>query len=70
MATIPTRDDADFAEQLTLAHDTERDIGLDTTALTPLAERIRAAFDAADATDRLEQSLITPLPDDDYPFAC
>lgn len=69
MTTIPTRDDADYAEQLTPANDTDLEMAWDTTASPPLAERIRVAFDTADTTDRLEQSLITPTPDDDYPFA-
>ncbi|ONM47981.1 hypothetical protein [Nocardia donostiensis] len=68
--TIPAFDHADFADQNTFAHDEDRDIGLDTTAVTPLAEKVRAAFDTAETTDRIEQSHITLLPnDDDYPFA-
>ncbi|MFD6162870.1 hypothetical protein ACFWF7_41475 [Nocardia sp. NPDC060256] len=69
MTTIPTRDDADYAEQLTTAYDLDHDAGLDTTALTPPPENIRTAIDPADTIDRIEQSLITPAPDDDYPFA-
>ncbi|MET8775385.1 hypothetical protein AB0H49_07315 [Nocardia sp. NPDC050713] len=70
MTTIPARDDADYADQRTLVHDADRHIGLDTRALHPLAERVRAAFDAADTTDRIEQSVRIPLPDEDeYPLA-
>ncbi|MCP2288436.1 hypothetical protein [Nocardia amikacinitolerans] len=65
MTTIPARDDADYAEQRALVHDADRHTGLDTRALHPLAERVRAAFDAADTTDRIDQAFITPLPDDD-----
>ena len=54
MTTIPTR-----TEQL-LPVTVGADLGPRTTAVPPLAERIRAAFDAADR-DR-----ITPIPDDDY----
>ncbi|WP_040787103.1 hypothetical protein [Nocardia pneumoniae] len=69
MAPIPSSNDADYAEQHTLVCATDQDTGLDTTALTPLAERIRAAFDSAETTDRIEQSFLTPLPDEDYPLA-
>ncbi|MBF6210023.1 hypothetical protein IU433_03285 [Nocardia puris] len=69
MTTIPTRDDADHADQQTVVHAADRDIGWDDGALPPLTERVRAGFDAADLTDRLDQALITPLPDDDYPLA-
>ncbi|WP_433634645.1 hypothetical protein [Nocardia sp. CA-120079] len=69
MTTIPTRDDADYAEQLTLAHETDRETCWDTWTVNPPVERIRTAFDGVDTTDRHEQSLMTPLPDDDYPFA-
>ncbi|GAA5089055.1 hypothetical protein [Nocardia iowensis] len=68
MTTIPAGNPADYAEQRIPVHDPEA-AGLDATALTPLAERIRRAFDSADIADRIEQSVITPLPDDDYPFA-
>ncbi|MFI9401311.1 hypothetical protein [Nocardia sp. NPDC052316] len=68
MTTIPAGNAADLAEQQVAVHDYDVPTGLDETAIPPLAERIRDAFEAADITDRIEQSLITPLPDDDYPF--
>ncbi|QBS41288.1 hypothetical protein [Nocardia sp. CS682] len=69
MTTIPAGSAADLAEQQAAVYDFDVPTGLDETAIPPLAERIRDAFEAADITDRIEQSLITPLPDDDYPFA-
>ncbi|KAA8889509.1 hypothetical protein F3087_11360 [Nocardia colli] len=70
MTTIPTRDEADYAEQLIPANpDRAADVGLDTTALTPPTEHLGGAFDTADLADRYEQSLIIPIPDDDYPLA-
>ncbi|MEV0711555.1 hypothetical protein [Nocardia aurea] len=69
MTTIPTRTDADRADQLAPADPADRGLDLDTAASSPLAERVRDAFDAADITDRIDQSWITPTPDDDYPLA-
>lgn len=69
MPPIPWSNDADYAEQHAFACRTDQDAGLDTTALTPLAERIRDAFDSAEAADRIEQSYLAPLPDEDYPLA-
>ncbi|MFE5284010.1 hypothetical protein ACFRAQ_03430 [Nocardia sp. NPDC056611] len=64
---FPNGSDGDRAEQSRYVCDTDRDIGLDTTALHPLAERVRAAFDAAAIADRCDQAWITPLDlDDDY----
>ncbi|MFQ6397479.1 hypothetical protein ACLMAJ_29020 [Nocardia sp. KC 131] len=58
---FPAGSDVDRAEQNTLARDSDRDLGLDTTGLHPLAERIRTAFDSAEITDRIDQAWITPL---------
>ncbi|MFC9433757.1 hypothetical protein [Nocardia sp. NPDC057030] len=69
MTTIPFRDDADYAEQSSFVDSADYDIGMDTAALAPAAENLRAAVDPADTVDRIEQSLIIPMPDDDYPFA-
>ncbi|MGK8523846.1 hypothetical protein ACRS6B_20915 [Nocardia asteroides] len=69
MSPFPVRDDAGHTEQDVLAYHADHDFGLDTTALTPLAERVRAAFDSAGIADRIDQSLLTPLPDEDYPLA-
>ncbi|MFI2476961.1 hypothetical protein [Nocardia xishanensis] len=70
MTTFFDRDQADHADQRALVHDADHDVGLDARALHPVAERVRAAFDAADIADRIEQSFRTPLPDDDeYPLA-
>ncbi|MEU6585486.1 hypothetical protein [Nocardia sp. NPDC046763] len=70
MTTLfPAGSDLDRAEQHALVDDRDRDLGPDTTALHPLAERVRAAFDAADIADRIDQNWITPRPrddDDDY----
>ncbi|MGW3541991.1 hypothetical protein ACWDNI_15800 [Nocardia niigatensis] len=43
--TIPAGTDS--VEQARLVREADRDLGLDTTALQPLAERVRAAFDSA-----------------------
>ncbi|WP_187687707.1 hypothetical protein [Nocardia wallacei] len=64
MNTIPAGAEADRAEQATVAHDSLH--GLDTTRVHPLAERMRAAFDAADIADRVDQAWITPLDEDAY----
>jgi hypothetical protein len=69
MSAFPMSNDADYAEQDVLAYHADHDFGLDTTTLTPLAERIRTAFDTAGIADRIDQSLLTPLPDEDYPLA-
>ncbi|MFC9966960.1 hypothetical protein [Nocardia ignorata] len=66
---IPTRDDADFAEQLAVADAADREAGLDLDALTPPSEFARAAWDSANPADVFDQSWITPMPDDDYPLA-
>ncbi|WP_433685146.1 hypothetical protein [Nocardia sp. CA-119907] len=64
---VPAGSDFDRAEQNALVGDSDRDVGLDTTALHPLAERVRATFDAAATADRFDQAWITPLDcDDDY----
>ncbi len=65
----PAGSDFDLAEQNTLVGDSDRDIGLDTTALAPPAETVRAAIDTAELTDRIDQAWITPLDcDDDYDY--
>ncbi|MFE9323351.1 hypothetical protein ACIHDR_40290 [Nocardia sp. NPDC052278] len=64
MTTFAAGSDLDRADQNIPVDDTDRDIGLDTSALHPLAERIRAAFDTADITDRIDQAWITPPADD------
>ncbi|QIS02699.1 hypothetical protein F5X71_10530 [Nocardia brasiliensis] len=70
MTVIPTHDDADHAEQLVSAYpDPAEELDLDAAALAPLAESARAALDSADIADRYEQSVLTPIPDDDYPLA-
>ncbi|WP_156161729.1 hypothetical protein [Nocardia vulneris] len=64
---VPAGGDVDRAGQHAFADERDRDLGLDTAAVHPVAERIRAAFDAADLTDRIDQNWITPAPfDDDY----
>ncbi|MGY1895522.1 hypothetical protein [Nocardia gipuzkoensis] len=67
-STIPAGSIADHLEQRSPA-DRREHTGIDATALTPLAERIREAFDHADRADRFEQAILTPLPDDEYPLA-
>ncbi|MGK8512247.1 hypothetical protein ACRS5S_30960 [Nocardia asiatica] len=67
-STIPSGSTADRLEQQ-LPADRREHAGIDSTALTPLAERIRDAFDHADGVDRFEQAVHTPLPDDEYPLA-
>ncbi|MET8429049.1 hypothetical protein [Nocardia sp. NPDC004860] len=68
---VPAGSDFDRAEQNALVHDSDRDVGLDTTALHPPAARIRAAVDAAAIADRFDQAWITPLDlDDDYDHDC
>lgn len=65
---IPAGSTADHLEQRSPA-DRREHTGIGATALTPLAERIREAFDHADRADRFEQAILTPLPDDEYPLA-
>ncbi|WP_169816366.1 hypothetical protein [Nocardia miyunensis] len=61
----PVGSDFDRAGQNVPVHD--REFGLDTTALRPPVEAVRAAIDPADLTDRIDQAWITPLDlDDDY----
>jgi hypothetical protein len=62
---FPAGSDVDRAEQNTLARDSDRDAGLDTTGLHPLAEQIRTAFDSAEISDRIDQAWIIPLDCDD-----
>ncbi|MQY20093.1 hypothetical protein [Nocardia macrotermitis] len=63
----PAGSDFDRAGQNLPAHDGDRDIGLDTTTLTPPAETVRAAIDPA---DRIDQAWITPLDcDDDHDYS-
>ncbi|MFI6365608.1 hypothetical protein ACIBG0_22940 [Nocardia sp. NPDC050630] len=67
MPTLPAGSDLDLAEQNIPVRDSDTDIGLDTATLHPLAERIRAAFDSAAMSDRIDQAWITPLDtDNDY----
>ncbi|MFE3800346.1 hypothetical protein KHQ06_16120 [Nocardia tengchongensis] len=54
--------DGDRAEQAVLVRDRDRELGLDTTALHPLAERVRAAFDTAATADRIDQNTIVARP--------
>jgi len=64
----PAGSDFDRAGQSVPVHD--RDIELDTTALQPPAETVRAAVDPADLADRIEQAWIIPLDlDDDYDYS-
>ncbi|MFD6358190.1 hypothetical protein [Nocardia tengchongensis] len=64
---FPTGSDGDRAEQSFYVRDADREIGLDATALHPLAERVRAAFDTAAIADRCDQAWITGLDlDDDH----
>ncbi|MEV2226717.1 hypothetical protein AB0E01_43750 [Nocardia vinacea] len=66
----PAGSDFDRAGQNVPVHDSDRDIGLDTTALQPPAETVRAAVDPADLTDRIDQAWITPLDlDDNYDYS-
>ncbi|MGV9663824.1 hypothetical protein ACWDUL_08370 [Nocardia niigatensis] len=65
-AVFPAGSDLDRAEQHTLVDADDRELGPDTTALHPLAERVRAVFDAADIADHIDQNWITPQPRDDY----
>ncbi|MGO4649709.1 hypothetical protein AB4305_32980 [Nocardia sp. 2YAB30] len=61
--------DSDRAGQSILVRDSDRDAGLDTTAMRPPAETVRAAIDPAELTDRIDQAWITPLDcDDDYDY--
>ncbi|MBF6175816.1 hypothetical protein [Nocardia blacklockiae] len=63
MTAVESGSGLDRAEQHTPV--TDHDVGLDAEALHPLAERIRAAFDSASVTDRIDQNWITPHDDDD-----
>ncbi|MGW0247547.1 hypothetical protein ACWDYH_13005 [Nocardia goodfellowii] len=60
---FPAAGEADYADQQVPIFDTESD-----NEVVPLAERIARAWDTAEY-DRIEQSRIVPLPDDEYPFA-
>ncbi|MFC4374514.1 hypothetical protein ACFO5K_10405 [Nocardia halotolerans] len=68
MSTIPTRDVADFAEQLAFVDDTDHEAGADLDALVAQSDPVRTGF-GADPADRFEQCLTVPIPDDDYPLA-
>ncbi|WP_174188300.1 hypothetical protein [Nocardia barduliensis] len=67
-STIPAGSTADRLDQQSPV-DRREPAGIDTTTRTPLAERIRDAFDHADVVDRFEPAVHTPLPDDEYPLA-
>ncbi|MFI6957990.1 hypothetical protein ACIBJI_31520 [Nocardia sp. NPDC050408] len=69
MPTPPAGSDLDRAEQNTPVRASDPDIGLDTTTLHPLAERVRAAFDSAAMYDRIDQAWFTP-PDTDDDYDC
>ncbi|WP_433592090.1 hypothetical protein [Nocardia sp. CA-145437] len=63
----PAGSDFDRAQHI---DDSDRGAGLDTAALQPPHERVRAAIDAATLADRFDQAWITPLDlDDDYDYA-
>ncbi|WP_067814490.1 hypothetical protein [Nocardia inohanensis] len=47
----------------TLVDERDRVRGLDTAARHPLAERIRAAFDAAELADRIDHTATAPPED-------
>ncbi|MCC3313905.1 hypothetical protein [Nocardia africana] len=66
MTAMQSGSDLDRADQSIPVGDQDLDTGLDTRTLHPLAERIRAAFDSAAITDRIDQNWITPYDDDDY----
>ncbi|NKY88705.1 hypothetical protein [Nocardia veterana] len=66
MPILESGSDLDRAEQNTPVIDRDLEAGLDTAAMHPLAERIRAAFDAAEISDRIDQNWITPHDDDEY----
>ncbi|AYF77725.1 hypothetical protein D7D52_32325 [Nocardia yunnanensis] len=59
---FPAGTEGDHAEQARLVREADRDLGVDTAALHPLAERIRAAFDNAAVADLIDQNTITPRP--------
>ncbi|MGV9662923.1 hypothetical protein [Nocardia niigatensis] len=59
---FPAGTDGDHAEQARLVREADHDLGVDTTALHPLAEQIRAAFDTATVADLIDQNTITPRP--------
>ena len=64
----PAGSDFDRAEQSLLVRDDNGETGLDPTTLAPPPETVRAAFEHAGITDRIDQAWITPLDcdDDDY----
>lgn len=64
-AVIPAGSEFDRAEQSVLVHDDDRETGLDTAGLRPLAESTRAALDHAALADVIDQAWITPLYHDD-----
>ncbi|WP_227982163.1 hypothetical protein [Nocardia spumae] len=67
--SVPAGSDFDRADQNILVRDSDRDVGLDATAMHPPAETVRAAIDSAELTDRIDQAWITPLDfDDDYDY--
>lgn len=65
MTPVPACSHLDLAEQRILAYGSDRDIGPNTTALRPLTEHVRAAFEAAALADRIDQVRLTPHDDDD-----
>ncbi|MFI6866185.1 hypothetical protein [Nocardia sp. NPDC050406] len=68
---VPSGSDLDRAEQHTPVDEGDRELGLDTAALHPVAERSRPVFDTAELADRIDQNWITPVPcDDDDDYSC
>lgn len=64
---IPAGSDFDRADQNLLVRESDREVGLDPTALVSPPETVRGALDHAALTDRIDQAWITPLDcDDDY----
>ncbi|UGT62028.1 hypothetical protein [Nocardia asteroides] len=63
MPFAPAGSDFDRADQHTLAHPDDHDTGLDPAALSPPPDRLRAAFDSAELTDRIDQAWILPADD-------
>ncbi|MFE7718263.1 hypothetical protein ACFU44_04405 [Nocardia rhizosphaerihabitans] len=65
MTVLPTASEADRADQETFVFDTDRDLGLDITAVR--AEEFEHGIDTA---DRIDQAWSIPYADDDDDLAC
>ncbi|GGN98256.1 hypothetical protein [Nocardia rhizosphaerihabitans] len=68
MTVLPTAAEADRAEQETFVFDSDRDLGLNVTAVH--ADESEHGIDTADLADRIDQAWSVPYADDDDDLSC